>query len=152
MPQRQLELKDFPAVLVEVERLHRGGYDKLGQWDLAQVCDHLEFFIRQSMDGFTFKVPWLFRVLFGRKVLKRILSQGRMKPGVFTPQKPLPPPGLDEAAAVAHFKHLIERLQSHQGEFHDSPFFGHLTPEQWRELHLIHCTHHLAFLQPRAGS
>ena len=25
-----------------------------------------------------------------------------------------------------------------------------VTPEQWRELHLIHCAHHLGFLVPRS--
>ena len=32
MPQRQLDLKDLPAVQAEVDRLHSGGYEKLGQF------------------------------------------------------------------------------------------------------------------------
>ena len=83
-----------------------------------------------------------------RLVLRRILSQRRMKAGSPTPQKPLPAAGGDEAAAIARLSTAIERLQAHQGELHDSPFFGHLTPEQWRDLHLIHCAHHLSLLVP----
>jgi hypothetical protein len=64
---------------------------------------------------------------------------------------PSPEPGGDEAAAVARLKKAINRLQAHSGEMHDSPFFGHLTPEQWRELHLIHCNHHLALLHPKTA-
>ena len=45
MGQRQLTFKDVSEVLAEVDRLHRGGYEKLGQWDLAQVCDHLRYFV-----------------------------------------------------------------------------------------------------------
>jgi hypothetical protein len=102
-----------------------------------------------SLDGHPYRVPWLLKVLFGRMVLKRILKQRRMKPGVPTPQKPLPAAGGDEIAALERFGQVIKRLETHTGEFHDSPFFGHLTPEQWRELHLIHCGHHLGFLVPK---
>jgi hypothetical protein len=50
---------------------------------------------------------------------------------------------------VARLKETIERLRTHQGELHASPFFGYLTPDQWRRLHLIHCAHHLGFLVPK---
>lgn len=146
MSQSELPLKDFAAVRAELDRLHRHGYEKRGKWDLAQVCDHLAYFIQGSLDGHSYRVPWLLRVLFGRMVLNRILSQRAMKPGSPTPQRPLPAPGRDEADAVARLVQVLNRLESHSGEFHDSPFFGHLTPEQWRELHLIHCNHHLGFL------
>jgi hypothetical protein len=151
MGQRQLQFNDFAEVLAEVDRLHREGYEKLGQWDLAQVCDHLTYFMQGSLDGFTFRVPWLLKVLFGRFMLRRILKQRRMKAGIPTPQKPPPPVGGDEAAAVARFRQVVERFQAHQGELRPSPFFGHLTPQQWRDLHLIHCAHHLGFLAPKPG-
>jgi hypothetical protein len=150
MPPRHLQLNDFAAACTEVDRLHRDGYAKLGQWDLAHVCDHLTYFVQGSLDGYTFRVPWLFKALFGRFVLRRILTQRRMKGGIPTPQKPLPEPGGDEVSAVARFKQVIERLQAHQGELHPSPFFGYLTPQEWRDLHLIHCSHHLAYLAPKA--
>jgi hypothetical protein len=149
--QRQLQFNDFAEVQAEVDRLHQRGYEKLGQWDLAQVCDHLTYFVQGSLDGFTFRVPWLIKVLFGRFVLRRILKQRRMKEGISTPQRPLPAAGGDEPAAMARFKQVIERFQAHQGELQPSPFFGHLTPQQWRDLHLIHCAHHLGFLAPRAS-
>jgi hypothetical protein len=145
---RQLQFKNFAEALTEVDRLHKGGYEKLGQWDLAQTCDHLAYFIEGSLDGATYRVPWLLKVLFGRLVLRRILSQGRMRAGGPTPQKPLPAPGQDEDAAIARLRTAIERLDAHQGELHPSPFFGYLTPQEWRDLHRIHCAHHLGFLVP----
>jgi hypothetical protein len=150
MTPRNLEFRTGKEVAAELDRLHAGGYEKAGNWDLAQTCDHLGFFIRESLDGFTFRVPWLFKVLFGRLVLRRILRQRRMKAGVPTPQKPLPAPGGDESAAVERLKHILARLDAHEGELHPSPFFGYLTPAEWRELHLIHCAHHLGFLIPQA--
>ncbi len=129
--QRQLKFEDLADASAEAERLLTGGYEKLGHWDLAQVCDHLTYFIHGSLDGHTYRVPWLFKVLFGRLVLGRILKQRRMKEGVPTSQKPLPAAGADEAAAVARFQTVIERLRAHQGELQASPFFGYLTPRQW---------------------
>jgi uncharacterized protein DUF1569 len=149
MNPRDLQFADFNAVRAELDRLQRGGYDKAGAWDLAQMCDHLIYFMAGSLDGHQFKVPWIFKVLFGRLVLRRILSNRKMKRGVFTPQKPLPEPGGDEAMAVDKLKNTIARIESHNGEFIDSPFFGHLTPEQWRDLHLIHAGHHLGYLIPK---
>jgi hypothetical protein len=148
MTRRELKFVDFAAVRAELDCLQRG-YDKAGTWDLAQAGHHLNFFVTGSLDGHQFRVPWLFKVLFGRMVLRRVLSGGKMKTGVFTPQKPLPEPGGDADTAVANLKATLARFDQHQGEFRDSPFFGHLTPDQWRDLHLIHCAHHLAFLIPK---
>src|SRR6516162_2963833 len=100
MEPRQLDFTNFNEVLAEVDRLHRGGYDKLGQWDLAQICDHLTYFMEAGLDGAKFRVPWLIKILFGRFFLRRILKTRRMKAGIRTPQDPVPAPGGDEAAAV----------------------------------------------------
>lgn len=150
MTQRELSFANFKDMRAELDRLQRNGYDRSGQWDLAQVCDHLDYFMAGTIDGHPFHVPWVLKVLFGRMVLKRILSKRKMKRGVFTPQKPLPAAGGDEAAAVAKLKNTISRFEAHQGDYIDSPFFGHLTPEQWHDLHLIHAAHHLGFLIPKS--
>ena len=149
MQKRPLEFRDIAEVVADLDRPQANGYQKAGNWDLAQTCDHLAYFIEGSLDGHPYRVPWLFKVLFGRLVLRRILKGRRMREGIQTPQKPVPLPGGDEAAAVARLKEVIGRLQAHQEELHASPFFGYMTPQQWRELHLIHCAHHLGFLTPR---
>lgn len=150
MEPRQLSFDDFAQVRAELDRLQTDGYRPAGQWDLARACDHLTFFIRGSLDGHPYRVPWLFKVLFGRLVLRRILTQRRMKPGVPTPHKNPSPPN-DVSAAVAQLKEALARFESHRGEYRASPFFGALTPDQWRELHLIHCAHHLGYLVPSSG-
>jgi hypothetical protein len=144
------DLNNFVVVLAYAERLHRNGYERTGKWDLAQVLDHLTYFMKGSLDGYTFKVPWIIKALLGKFVLRRILSQKRMKRGVFTPQKPLPVPGGDEAAALERFRETLHRTVNHQGEFQPSPFFGQLTREESLELNLIHCRHHLGYLIPKS--
>lgn len=149
MPQRQLDFQSINDAIAELERLEKSGCTSLGNWDFAQVCDHLSFFVEGALDGHQFKVPWIFKAMFGRMVLNRILSKRHMKPGVFTPQKPLPLPGGDPKAAAARLRKALIRMRDHMGEFHDSPFFGHLTPDQWCELQTIHCAHHFGFLEPK---
>jgi len=146
---RILEFKDRDEVVAELDRLQRIGCTPRGKWDLFQTCDHLAYFVEGSLDGHPYKVPWLFKVLFGRLVLRRILKTGKMKPGAPTPQKPLPAAGGDASAAVARLTQALDRLFAHEGELHASPFFGYLTPEEWRRLHMIHCAHHLSFLEPK---
>jgi len=150
MQPRDLELKNFDEVLAEAERLHGQGYERAGSWDLAQVLDHLTYFHKAALDGSSFKVPWIIKTLLGKMVLKRILTQKRMKRGVFTPHKPLPLPGGDEAAALQRFRETVQRLVSHPGEYVPSPFFGKMTREQALELNLIHCRHHLGYLIPKS--
>lgn len=149
MPQRVLQLTSFDQVRQEVERLHQQGYERAGNWDLAQVLNHFSFFLKGSLDGYTFKVPWIIKVLLGKSVKNRILREQRMKSGVFTPQKPLPPPNADESQAVSEFLELLARFDQHQGEYRESPFFGKLTRDECRQLNLIHCNHHLGYLIPK---
>jgi hypothetical protein len=73
-----------------------------------------------------------------------------MKRGVFTPQKPLPEPGGDEAAALERFRGMLNRFVEHQGDYLPSPFFGALSREESQQLNLIHCNHHLGYLIPKS--
>ena len=144
---RHLEFSDIDQIVIEIDRLHHNGSRATGKWNLAQICDHLNYFIAGSLDGYTFKVPWIIRVLFAKPALRHILTTKKMKTGAPTPQKPLPSADTNEAVAVARLKATLERWKAHTGPLHPSPFFGPLTGEQYRILHLTHCAHHLAHLE-----
>src|SRR5262245_49527699 len=101
MRQRILEFKDRADVVAELERLRRGGYTPRGKWDLFQMCDHLAYFVEGSLDGHQFTTPWLFKALFGRLFLRRILKTGKMKSEVPRPQKRTRKAGGAEAAEAA---------------------------------------------------
>jgi hypothetical protein len=150
MPRRALDLRSFEEVLAEVARLQRDGYDRAGQWDLAQICDHCAVWIEYTLDGFPFRIPWFVRMFLGRWMLRRVLRQRQFAAGVPTPQKNLLGPGADLVAAEHRLQRAIDRLQLPAVVTHPSPLFGTLTPDEWRELHLIHCQHHLSFLVPRS--
>lgn len=146
---RELTFDNYNEAIAEIERLHRGGYQAGGSWTLGQTCEHLSFYLRGSLDGFDFMLPWIVRKLLGRPLLRRLLRQKRIKPGMRTAPASVPADDVDENAAVATAIELLKRLGAHAGELHPSPLFDKLSADEWRELHLAHCAHHLSFLTPK---
>ncbi len=147
---RSLQFSEMREVIADIQLLHDAGYDRAGNWSLSQVCDHLAVFFRGSLDGFTQKLPWIIRVLFGRMIFRSIIRKG-MGEGIKVPKGFLPGDARDDARAATELIELIERFRDHSGEYQPSPLFGQLTREEWTQLHLIHCAHHLSFLVPRNG-
>jgi hypothetical protein len=154
MQRRQLDFHDFDAIAQDIDRLHTRGYQKVGNWDLAQVCTHLARTMEWSLTGTKFQAPWLFRNWVARKllvpiVLGRILKKRRLKTGFQAPAELIPSASpAAEAEAVLQCKQLLQRVRDHQGEFCLHPFFVKVTPEQQRQIHFIHSAHHLSFLVP----
>lgn len=151
MPTRQLDFHTYDELLAEVDRLHEQGYRATGKWNLSQICNHCADFIEQGLDGYRFRIPWVLKATLGKLFLRKILSTRKMKDSQYTPQRPLPQPDLDESEAIARLKIAVERLLVPGVALHDSPFFGRMTPEECRELHLVHTMHHLGFLVPNDG-
>ena len=149
MERRDLNLKNLDEVLVEIHRLSDGGYDKLGQWDLAQVCHHCASPIEQTIDGYTFRVPLPIRLIIIVTGAKRKFFRRRdIKPGLSAPATTLPPEGLETAEQIKRYEAAVKRLKTHTGDFHAHPFFGTMTPDAWEQFHTIHTMHHLRFLRP----
>lgn len=147
---RSLTFASYDEAIAEIRRLKSKGYRAGGAWTLGQICEHLGFYYRGSLDGFGFKLPWIIRVTFGALIYRRMLRTRSMKPGSVTAPQSVPKGRGDDDALIDEAIHLLERLRDRAGELHASPLIGLLTPEQWRELHLIHTAHHLGFLHPNA--
>jgi hypothetical protein len=157
-PQRRpLRFNDLDEVVRDAEGLLAKGYDKAGNWDLAQVCGHLAEWLRFPVERFP-KAPapiravfWVLRKTVGRKKLLTYISTGSFPAGKPTMPESVPPPGGDPAAAVARLRAAAERFKAHTGPVHPSPLFGQLTKDEGLKLNLIHCAHHLSFLTPKQG-
>jgi hypothetical protein len=153
---RNLTFGGLDAVARDAEHLLAVGYEKAGNWDLAQACGHVAEWMRFPLDGYP-KVPlplrpvmWLARITVGRSVRDRILATGTFETGGRTMTETIPAPGGDPAAAVAKLRETVARFQAHAGDFHPSPLFGRMTRDEWVRLNLAHAAHHLSFLVPRA--
>jgi hypothetical protein len=155
-PRRKLTFASLDEVVADAENLLAKGYERAGNWDLAQVCTHLAEWLRFPIDGFP-KVPlllrpvfWLLRLTRGQAMRRNIAGYG------FSNGKPTMPqtvasPGGDPAAAVAKLKEVAERFKAHTGSIHPSPLFGAMNKDEALRLQLKHCEHHLSFLIPHGS-
>ncbi len=149
MDQRKLRFGRFEAVTTDIQHLHEAGYMQLGDWNLAQICDHLTRFMRMSLEGFPFQFPWIVRRVLGPLVLKPLVLWTHWIPtGAKAPPVLMPHRTPQEQPAVQTMTEMLHRARNHPGEFHPSPLFGRLSNPQWRKVHLIHASHHLGFLVP----
>jgi len=149
---RELAFDDLDAVIRDVEELSASGYDRVGNWDLTQVCGHLSDWMRYAIDGYP-KAPlpirvmlWGMKVTIGKRELRKILESGSMRAGNPTFRDTIPSPGGDEAVAIEQLREVVRRFKSHEGKFQPSPLFGELDREAMTRLQLVHCAHHLSFL------
>jgi hypothetical protein len=153
---RKLSFTTLDEVAADAENLLAKGYDKAGNWDLAQVAGHVAEWMRFPIEGFP-KPPlfikpmlWLMKVTAGKKMLEEILADG-FTPGGRTMPETVPPPGGDPAEAVAKLRSAVEGWEAHTGEVYPSPLFGAMNRETALALQLRHAAHHLSFLVPKSS-
>jgi hypothetical protein len=133
------------------------GYEKAGNWDLAQVVGHLAEWMRFPVEGFP-KAPapiraifWVLRKTVGRKKLLTYITTGSFPAGKPTMPETVPPPGGDPGQAVAKLRLSVDRLKAYTGTIVPSPLFGAMTKDEAVRMQLVHCAHHLSFLVPKSG-
>ncbi|VTT97661.1 Uncharacterized protein OS=Leptonema illini DSM 21528 GN=Lepil_0134 PE=4 SV=1: DUF1569 [Gemmataceae bacterium] len=148
---RKLSFASLDEVVAEAENLLARGYDRAGNWDLAQVAGHLANWLSYPVEGFP-KVPlvlrpvvWLVRTTAGKRMRDGVLANG-FAPGTRTVPETVPAAGGDAAAAVARLREAVERLKAHAGPIVPSPLFGPMDKDTAVRLQLRHCEHHLGFL------
>ena len=151
---RQLSFASLDDAVRDAEHLLAVGYDRAGNWDLAQVCDHLANWLTYPVAGFP-KAPLPLRIVMagvrktmGRRLLAKFLRDG-MRPNSPTLPQSVAAPGGDPAAAVGRLRDAAKRFEGHAGEYGPSPLFGKLTRDEALTVQLRHAAHHLSFLVPR---
>ena len=152
---RTLKFDSLDAVVRDAESLLANGYDKAGNWDLAQVCNHLADWLRFPVEGFP-KAPapiramlWVMKKTVGRKKLLHYIATGSFPAGQPTMPQTVHSAEGDATAAVALLKTNVDRFQAFTGEIIPSPLFGPMTKDEAVQMQLVHCAHHLSFLVPK---
>lgn len=150
---RQLRFDTLDDVVRDAELLSTKGYEKAGNWDLAQACGHLADWMTYPIAGFP-RPPvairallWILRKTVGRAKFRTVLAGG-MPVGGPTLRESVPPPGGDPTAAVARLKQAVATFEAADG-VHPSPLFGPMTKDEATRLQLVHAAHHLSFLVPK---
>ena len=153
---RRVVFENLDEVVGDVRNLLANGYTAGGNWNLSQVCAHLNDWMRFPMDGYPrAAVPirallWLMKVTIGRKQLKMILVEGFSAQTPTMPQTVHAAESTSDAAAVEQFLETLQRFKDFDGPPAASPVFGELSPDESMRLQLRHCAHHLSFLSPNA--
>ncbi len=148
LQKRILKFKNYSDVITEIESLRKNGYTQSGKWNLGQICRHLSYYQKGALDGFPKMMPWIIRVTIGKLLLKKMLTQTSYKEGMQTDPKSVFPTEPDDTAAIEAELTILKRLESNTLPLHPSAFFGEMTNEQQKILHLGHSEHHLGFLHP----
>src|SRR5690554_1953207 len=98
---RKLDFHTGDEVIAEIERLRHGGYTKLKNWNLTQVCEHLHATMSGGMDGFGFRLPWILRTTVIKWMVYRMLRTRKMSSGPTLKRlNPTSPDGLDNDAII----------------------------------------------------
>ncbi|HEY4002414.1 MAG TPA: DUF1569 domain-containing protein [Candidatus Xenobia bacterium] len=146
---RRIRYETLDEVVADVQKLRLGPYSRCGKWSLTQICEHLDKAMEGSMTHMD-DVPlgWLIRKTVGKMIFNQMVKSGQMRKGFEAPAAFRPVDQADDdPARIDHFLHTIEKLKT-ASQFADSPFFGRLTPDEWRAFHLVHAAHHLSHLIP----
>jgi hypothetical protein len=142
---RDLAFASLDDVMPDVERL-LAGHAAVGQWSLAQVCNHLATGIRLTLDA-----PSRFSDTTREQDIarRRFLHHGKFPEGMAAPLRVLiPEPDLDARTEADSLRDVIARFAAFAGPFPAHPRLGALTRDEWIRFHCMHCAHHLSFLVP----
>jgi hypothetical protein len=151
---RELRFESLDDAVRDAETLLARGYDRAGNWDLAQVCDHLADWLTYPVAGFP-RAPLPIRMMLGlvRMTLGRGMFEKYLKVGMPAGKPTMPQSvhaaGEDPAAAIMRLREAARRFTAHAGEYPPSPLFGKLTRDEALKLQLAHTAHHLSFLVPK---
>ena len=164
-PARELHFDSLDAAVAEAERLLASGYERKGNWTLAQAAGHCAKWIEYTMQD-DFPIPAVIRPvlsvtgwLFGPRLLRKTLEEGKMKAGVRTFAASVPPPLSGEspeqqpqdaadARAVESLRETVGRFVAWDSPLPPSPLFGRLSKQEASQLHCLHMAHHFGYLVP----
>lgn len=150
MQRRKLQFEKLEQAIAECRRLLDSGYQKTGNWSLANACQHVRLTIESNMQGY----PWwmsmaapirpFMRVFMLPKLLRGDSPKGLPTAGMFVPSGES-----SDREEVEAFAKCVESFLHHQGKLHPHPGFGLLPKDQFEQFHASHMAHHLGFLLPK---
>jgi hypothetical protein len=143
---RDLNFNNADEVIADVKNLRKGWKPTTGQWTLPQICWHLDVAMRGGMtpNPGASDTPEQSAM---KPRLVAVLQSGKVPTGVKAPERATPPADVGEVAIDA-FLATLEKFKTYPGPFGPHRLFGVVTDDQMRRLQMIHCAHHLTYLNP----
>lgn len=146
---RELHFHCFNCLRSELDRIEEAGDEHAtgtGNWNPAQIVQHVAEVVTRSIDGFEFRAPLfarLMRPLLRAKLMGKPLPTGvKLKGGSAVL---IPPESVRLNDAIALLRKELDRAEQ-QKMTADSPIFGKMAHEDWTDLHLRHAEMHFGFI------
>ena len=151
LQRRQIDLRSAAEVIDEINRLRLSGYEKTGQWNLTQICQHLTASMNGGMEGFGFRVPWIVRATVAKWAFRYCLNKRKLFSGAptFKILKPQHASVEEDDAAIEECIETCRRTEQFAGPIEDYALLNDVSVEDWRDFMWIHAAHHLGFLVPK---
>ena len=147
---RKLHFNSLDDLQAEVERLAGGEVKMLGNWSLAQMFNHLAAGLNSTIDGSSFKAPFLMKLILA-PLMKKKFIYGAIPSGFKIPKDAeaqfLPSSDVELAASMSELQAAILRVKS-ADNFAPHPMFGILSKEETEQFQLRHAEMHLSFAVP----
>ena len=146
---RTLRYQCFDDVMPDVEQLLEG-HQTVGNWTLAQICQHLATVLRRHVDlpaSTTFDPT----DRASDEAKRRMLESGVLPAGIEAPPGVLPEATRAEREEAEGLRAAIAYYRASPGPVIPHRIFGPLTRDEWDRFELAHLAHHLSFAVPTAA-
>ena len=144
---RAIRFQTFDDVVADVEALRSGGYERLGNWTLEQMCFHMRSPIPQPLKAVsTDSEPVVQQAVIDR--FQYYVDHGHPAPG-FTAPPGSEPPAQPDAHVIDDFIARLRSADAFDGAYVDLGPRGPIPAGLYKPFLLAHCGHHLGFLLPR---
>jgi hypothetical protein len=144
-----LSYKNFDEIMPDVERLLKGN-TTVGQWSLAEICNHLATVMRRVADA-PASTPIDPSKWVSEEQKRRVFDSGMLPEGLPSTQENLPANVGSTADEAERLRKTIAHYKASSGPVIAHRLFGPLSKPEWDRLQLIHFAHHLSFAVPTAG-
>lgn len=154
MQKRELNCQSGTEVIADIENLRTNGYQKLGNWNLSQICEHITKTLRVGMDGSDFRLPWILRKTVGPWVIGRMLKTGKLPFRLSAPKQLRPDPeiGDEQPELIDSCIATLQEAEQFPGPLPPYPLKDNVNVAEWKQIMWVHACHHLAFLIPNDGN
>jgi len=145
---RKIDRKYAEEVLARLSALPPDAKPQWGSMTLSQMVGHVNLVVRYTLgeqSELPFKGNWRTRRIFGPLILNGIVKipKNVRLPRPEGAKTPPPPPEGDLDTLRLSLDEYLKRAEAGGLPARPHPFFGMLTPRQWRRFHRVHTEHHL---------
>lgn len=151
MQRRKIDFHSAEEVIQDINMLRGSGYERAGNWNLTQACQHLTATMDGGMDGFGFRMPWVLRATVINWAFRYALKKRKLGGGfpTFKILKPTHTDDVEDDLIIDACIESCQRTNEFDGSLDDYPLLNNLSVDDWRDFMWIHASHHLSFLVPK---